>query len=79
MTPSCCRWRRGFPALRLRGDYLAIVTLGFGEIIRVIVQIMEFVGAASGLKGIPKFTTLGWTFSVAAITIYSVSALVNST
>src|SRR4029078_4764193 len=58
---------------------LAIVTLGFGEIIRVIVQNMESVGAASGLKGIPKNTTLGWTFAVAAITIYSVTALVNST
>lgn len=69
----------GVPSLRLRGDYLAIVTLGFGEIIRVIVQNMEAVGAASGLKGIPKDTTLGWTFALAAITIYVVTALVNST
>ena len=69
----------GIPSLRLKGDYLAIVTLGFGEIIRVIVQNMEFVGAASGLKGIPKFTTLGWTFALAAVTVYVVAALVNST
>jgi branched-chain amino acid transport system permease protein len=69
----------GVPSLRLRGDYLAIVTLGFGEIIRVVVQNMDSVGAASGLKGIPKYTTLGWTFSLAAITIYFVTALVNST
>ena len=69
----------GVPSLRLRGDYLAIVTLGFGEIIRVVVQNMDSVGAASGLKGIPKFTTLGWTFGLAAITIYFVTALVNST
>jgi branched-chain amino acid transport system permease protein len=69
----------GVPSLRLRGDYLAIVTLGFGEIIRVIVQNMESVGAASGLKGIPKDTTLGWTFALAAVTIYVVSSLVNST
>jgi branched-chain amino acid transport system permease protein len=69
----------GIPSLRLRGDYLAIVTLGFGEIIRVIVQNMESVGAASGLKGIPKETTLGWTFALAAVTIYAVTALVNST
>jgi branched-chain amino acid transport system permease protein len=69
----------GVPSLRLKGDYLAIVTLGFGEIIRVIVQNMEAVGAASGLKGIPKWTTLGWTFGLAAVTIYAVSALVNST
>ena len=69
----------GIPSLRLRGDYLAIVTLGFGEIIRVIAQNTEAVGAASGLKGIPKFTTLGWTFGLAAVTIYAITALVNST
>lgn len=69
----------GIPSLRLRGDYLAIVTLGFGEIIRVVVQNMESVGAASGLKGIPKYTTLGWTFALAFITIYVITALVNST
>ncbi len=69
----------GVPSLRLRGDYLAIVTLGFGEIIRVVAQNTEAIGAASGLKGIPKLTTLGWTFSFAAITIYAISTLVNST
>ncbi|TLD70064.1 branched-chain amino acid ABC transporter permease [Phragmitibacter flavus] len=69
----------GVPSLRLRGDYLAIVTLGFGEIIRVIVQNMESVGAASGLKGIPKFTTFGWTFVLVGITIYVIASLVNST
>lgn len=69
----------GVPSLRLRGDYLAIVTLGFGEIIRVIVQNMEAVGAASGLKDIPKDTTIGWTFALAAITIYVITTLVNST
>jgi len=69
----------GIPSLRLRGDYLAIVTLGFGEIIRVIAQNTEAIGAASGLKGIPKLTNLGWTFGFAAITIYAISTLVNST
>ena len=69
----------GIPSLRLRGDYLAIVTLGFGEIIRVIIQNMESVGAASGLKGIPKYSTLGWTFALAAVTVYVITALVNST
>jgi len=69
----------GIPSLRLRGDYLAIVTLGFGEIIRVIIQNMDSVGAASGLKGIPKYTTLGWTFALAAVTVYVITALVHST
>lgn len=39
----------GLPSLRLRGDYLAIVTLGFGEIIRIVVQNLEFVGGSYGL------------------------------
>jgi len=69
----------GIPSLRLRGDYLAIVTLGFGEIIRVVAQNTEAIGAASGLKGIPKLTNLGWTFGLAALTIYIITALVNST
>lgn len=69
----------GVPSLRLRGDYLAIVTLGFGEIIRVIAQNTEAIGAASGLKGIPKLTDLGWTFAFAAITIYAITCLVGST
>jgi branched-chain amino acid transport system permease protein len=69
----------GVPSLRLRGDYLAIVTLGFGEIIRVVFQNMEAVGAASGLKGIPGFTNLFWAWSLAAVTVYVVASLVNST
>ena len=69
----------GVPSLRLKGDYLAIVTLGFGEIIRVVFQNMESVGAASGLKGIPGFTNLFWAWSVAAVTVFVVASLVNST
>lgn len=46
-------WLVGVPSLRLRGDYLAIVTLGFGEIIRVILLNLEVVGGARGLYGIP--------------------------
>ena len=69
----------GVPSLRLRGDYLAIVTLGFGEIIRVILQNIEAVGGARGMVGIPGYTNLFWTFGLAAITVYTVWALVNST
>jgi branched-chain amino acid transport system permease protein len=69
----------GVPSLRLKGDYLAIVTLGFGEIIRVVFQNMESVGAASGLKGIPGFTNLFWAWSLAAVTVFVVASLVNST
>jgi branched-chain amino acid transport system permease protein len=69
----------GVPSLRLRGDYLAIVTLGFGEIIRVIFQNSQAFGAATGLTGIPQLTTLSWTFGAAAVTVYVVTSLVNST
>ena len=69
----------GIPTLRLRGDYLAIVTLGFGEIIRVILQNMDSVGAASGLKDIPHQTTFFWTWAFAAITVFVVTSIVNST
>lgn len=69
----------GIPSLRLKGDYLAIVTLGFGEIIRVIFQNTNAVGGARGLSGIPGYTNFFWVFSLAAITIYVVATLVNST
>jgi branched-chain amino acid transport system permease protein len=53
-----CGFIVGLPSLRLKGDYLAIVTLGFGEIIRVIVQNTEAFGRALGLSGIPQRATL---------------------
>ena len=57
----------GMPSLRLRGDYLAIVTLGFGEIIRSIIENMKSLGQATGLSGLPARTNLIWVgFSVLA-------------
>lgn len=47
----------GIPSLRLRGDYLAIITLGFSEIIRVLWRVFPYSGQAKGLNGIPKMTT----------------------
>ena len=50
----------GFPVLRLRGDYLAIVTLAFGEIIRlVLINWREVTNGAAGISGIPKITFFG--------------------
>lgn len=69
----------GVPSLRLRGDYLAIVTLGFGEIIRVSFQNSEFFGAATGLTGIPQWTSFAWAWGMAAATVFVVTCLVNST
>jgi branched-chain amino acid transport system permease protein len=50
----------GLPSLRLRGDYLAIVTLGFGEIIRVLILNVNAVGGARGLPGIPGWANFFW-------------------
>jgi branched-chain amino acid transport system permease protein len=69
----------GLPTLRLRGDYLAIVTLGFGEIIRVIFQNMDAVGASRGYSVMHGYTNFFWTFGMAAVTIYVVTTLVHST
>ena len=69
----------GVPSLRLKGDYLALVTLGFGEIIRVIFQNVEFLGGALGLNGIPAYTTIFWVLAFVAISVFVVSCLVNST
>ena len=50
----------GFPVLRLRGDYLAIVTLGFGEIIRLLLtNLTSFTGGPDGISSIPKPSVLG--------------------
>jgi branched-chain amino acid transport system permease protein len=57
----------GFPVLRLRGDYLAIVTLAFGEIIRlVLINWREVTNGSAGISGIPKVDFFGWfTFNIA--------------
>ncbi|MBL9169307.1 MAG: branched-chain amino acid ABC transporter permease [Verrucomicrobiales bacterium] len=69
----------GAPSLRLKGDYLAIVTLGFGQIIAVIFRNIESLGGALGLNGVPAQTNLFWVFAAAAVTIYTVTSIVNST
>jgi len=69
----------GVPSLRLRGDYLAIVTLGYNEIIKGVIQNAEPLGAQRGLGGIVQHTNFFWTFAVAALTVYVVLNLVHST
>jgi branched-chain amino acid transport system permease protein len=64
----------GLPSLRLKGDYLAIVTLGFGEIIRISFNNATFLGAATGYfgdspAGLPAYTTLFWVYLWVAIVI----------
>ena len=69
----------GVPSLRLKGDYLAIVTLGFNEIIKGVIQNAEPLGAQRGLGGMVLHTSFFWTFAFAALTVYVVLSLVNST
>jgi branched-chain amino acid transport system permease protein len=68
----------GLPSLRLRGDYLAIVTLGFGEIIRVVFTNFEKLGGSRGLSGVPNWTSFFWVYLVAWITILISMRLVKS-
>jgi len=69
----------GIPSLRLKGDYLAIVTLGFGEIIKVVIENVDALGGARGLTVSHPYTNLFWVYATAAVTIYVVLNLVNST
>jgi branched-chain amino acid transport system permease protein len=68
----------GVPSLRLRGDYLAIVTLGFGEIIRVFILNIDAVGGARGLGGMPRLANFFWIYLFAAGAVAVVSRIVNS-
>lgn len=68
----------GLPSLRLRGDYLAIVTLGFGEIIRVLILNIDKIGAARGLSGIPPWSNFFWVFFFAGLTIFISNRLIHS-
>lgn len=68
----------GVPVLRLKGDYLAIVTLAFGEIIRSVIVNLDFTGGAAGLRGIPRSTTFTIAFICAVITVVVIKNLVYS-
>ena len=68
----------GIPALRLKGDYLAIVTLAFGEIIKSVINNMSVTGGAGGLKGIERNTSFTIVFVMVMITIIVISNLINS-
>ena len=68
----------GLPALRLRGDYLAIITLAFGQIITILLRSFPMTGGAKGLSGIPFLSTFRSTFIVLVIVIYLIYALIRS-
>lgn len=74
----------GIPALRLKGDYLAIITLGFGEIIRILLTNIDsvlgfkFTYGASGLARIPKFTSLNVIFIFTVICLFLIHVFMKS-
>lgn len=65
--------------MRLKGDYLAIATLGLGEIIRIVIMNIQYVGGAAGFKGIPHYTTFPWVFFVMLVALFFIKNFVNST
>ncbi|MDI9490490.1 MAG: branched-chain amino acid ABC transporter permease [Clostridiaceae bacterium] len=68
----------GIPVLRLKGDYLAIVTLAFGEIIRVLIEYFDFTGGAQGLNGIPRMQNFSVMFFLAVICVTLMYSVMTS-
>lgn len=68
----------GIPTLRLKGDYLAIATLGFGEIVRVIAINTDYIGGAIGFNDIPRYTNWTWIFASVLVTILLIKRFLNS-
>ncbi len=69
----------GLPALRLKGDYLAIITLGFSEIIRIcIINLPGITGGTPGLLNIPKYSSFFVVFTAVAVTCYVIHTIMHS-
>ena len=68
----------GLPTLRLSGDYLAIATLGLGEIIRITILNINYIGGASGFMGIPRYTNFAWVLYVCLFVLFFIKNFINS-
>ncbi|MEE3381854.1 MAG: branched-chain amino acid ABC transporter permease [Succiniclasticum sp.] len=68
----------GLPTLRLNGDYLAIATLGLGEIIRICILNIDYVGGAAGLMGIPRLTSFPLVFWIMVAILFFIKNFKNS-
>lgn len=69
----------GFPVLRLKGDYLAIATLGFSEIIRIVItNAQSFTNGSLGIKGIPSVSSMPYIFGVGLICVIFMALLLSS-
>jgi len=68
----------GIPTLRLRGDYLAIATLGFGEIVKIIALNIDYIGGAIGFNDIPQYTNWTWAFGMTVLAVVLIKNFLNS-
>lgn len=68
----------GIPTLRLKGDYLAIATLGFGEIIKILLFNNDYLGGAMGLNDIPQYTNWTWLYFAVMTTIIIIYNFIKS-
>jgi branched-chain amino acid transport system permease protein len=78
LSAALAGWLVGLPSLRLRGDYLAIVTLGFGAIIRVALLNSNFLGGARGFIGIPPAGGAAWTYGLLALACLACHRLMSA-
>lgn len=68
----------GIPSLRLKGDYLAIITLAFGEIVRVFIEYFDFTGGAQGLSGIPTQKNMPLIYLICVISVLLMYSMMTS-
>jgi branched-chain amino acid transport system permease protein len=79
LIAALCGLIIAIPVLRLGGDYLGIATLGFAEIIRVVLTNLSFItNGALGIKGIPNYANLWWNYGWLLLTLFVIVRLVNS-
>ena len=68
----------GIPSLKLKGDYLAIVTLAFGEIVRALLRLIQPIGGARGMIGIPNYANFFWVVLFVVLTLWLLRNLIYS-
>lgn len=78
LVAMCIGLLVAIPSFKSRGDYLAIITLGFTLMVQSILQNAEFVGASRGMNNIAKFTNIYWVFGALVFAVYVVTRFINS-
>ena len=76
---TCAGFLIGLPTLRLKGDYLAIVTMAFGEVIRTIIRVSEPLGGPRGVGGIPEYTNFTIVFCFTVVSVWLMRNFLFST